>query len=113
MDNEKNFRIFKRYMSLFLYLSGKTCGEISDSIRGITAMLHRLGMSYTRPTYVLAKADKEKQEQFKEDFEDIRKLLNGEIQHILFEAESMIRDYQAIHQTWFECGKQLNLFNHS
>jgi len=33
-------------------------------------------------------------------------LLDGEIQQILFIDESMIRDYQAIHQTWFERGKQ-------
>ena len=32
--------------------------------------------------------------------------MDGEIQRILFEDESMIRDYQAIHQTWFERGKQ-------
>ena len=36
----------------------------------------------------------------------LKKLLNDEIQHILFANESMIRDYQAIHQTWFERGKQ-------
>lgn len=28
------------------------------SIRGVTGMLDRMGLSYTRPTYVLAKADK-------------------------------------------------------
>lgn len=33
-------------------------------------------------------------------------MLDGEIQQILFIDESMIRDYQAIHQTWFERGKQ-------
>lgn len=32
--------------------------------------------------------------------------MNDEIQQILFVDESMIRDYQAIHQTWFERGKQ-------
>jgi transposase len=32
--------------------------------------------------------------------------LNGEIKEILFIDESMIRDYQAIHKTWFERGKQ-------
>lgn len=36
----------------------------------------------------------------------LKKLLEDEIQHILFVDESMIRDYQAIHQTWFERGKQ-------
>lgn len=43
------------------------------SIRGITKMFKRLNLSYTRPTYVLAKADKEKQEQFKKDFEEVKK----------------------------------------
>jgi putative transposase len=33
-------------------------------------------------------------------------LLNGEIDHILFEDESMIRDYQAISKTWFPKGEQ-------
>ena len=32
--------------------------------------------------------------------------MDGEIEQILFVDESMIRDYQAIHQTWFERGKQ-------
>ena len=36
-------------------------------------MLERMGLSYTRPTYVLAKADKEKQEQFVQDFDDFKK----------------------------------------
>lgn len=43
------------------------------SIRGITGMLDRMGLSYTRPTYVLAKADKEKQKQFIEEFEKVKK----------------------------------------
>ncbi len=32
--------------------------------------------------------------------------MNGEIDHILYEDESMIRDYQAIQKTWFVKGKQ-------
>jgi transposase len=43
------------------------------TIRGITKMLERLNLSYTRPTYVLAKADKQKQEQFVQDFENLKK----------------------------------------
>ena len=68
----------------------------SYSIRGITKMLKRMDLTYTRPTYVLAKADKQKQEQFVENFKEVKKLLDGEIQRILFEDESMICDYQAI-----------------
>jgi hypothetical protein len=37
-------------------------------------VLSTLNLSYTRPTYVLVKADKENQEQFKNDFEDLKKL---------------------------------------
>lgn len=44
------------------------------SHRGIAYLLHRLNLSYTRPTYVLAKADKEKQEKFKNDFEVLKKM---------------------------------------
>lgn len=32
--------------------------------------------------------------------------MKDEIQHVLFEDESMIRDYQAIQKTWFLRGKQ-------
>lgn len=41
--------------------------------RGMAEVLYRLNLSYTRPTYVLAKADEEKQEQFKNDFEELKK----------------------------------------
>lgn len=34
------------------------------------------------------------------------RLLNGTIDRILFEDESMIRDYQAIYRTWFPKGRQ-------
>ena len=154
MDAEKKARVYKRYQSVYLYLSGRTCAEVAEivgldkstvsdinqiykkeglagipdkprtgrpkrlseeqeygiremillklpsdvgfpaefnwtaglvamyikreygfkySIRGITKMLDRLGLSYTRPTYVLAKADKQKQEQFVQDFEKVKK----------------------------------------
>ncbi len=32
--------------------------------------------------------------------------MNGEIAHLLYEDESMIRDYQAIQKTWFAKGQQ-------
>lgn len=44
-----------------------------------------LNLRYTRPTYVLAKSDKEKQEKFKQDFEVLKKYFEGEVNHILFE----------------------------
>ena len=44
------------------------------SIRGITGMLDRIGLSYTRPTYILANADPEKQAKFIKDFEVVKKI---------------------------------------
>jgi putative transposase len=46
---------------------------VQYSINGMIDLFHRLNLSYTRPTYVLAKADPKKQEQFRETFEDIKK----------------------------------------
>jgi transposase len=40
---------------------------------GITGMLHRLGLSYTRPTYTLAKADAKKQKVFVRQIDMIKK----------------------------------------
>jgi transposase len=36
----------------------------SYTLRGASKLLHSLGLSYTRPTYTLKKADKEKQDEF-------------------------------------------------
>lgn len=47
--------------------------NITMSHRGIAYVLERLNLSYTRPTYVLAKADPKKQEQFKNDFKSLKK----------------------------------------
>ncbi len=50
----------------------KTFG-VQYSDRGTRNLLDRLGFSYTKPTYVLAKADPEKQEDFLRDFDDLKK----------------------------------------
>ena len=47
--------------------------SVTFSHRGMADVLYRLNLSYTRPTYVLANADPIKQEQFKEDFEVLKK----------------------------------------
>ncbi len=43
------------------------------SERGTRELLYRLKLSFTTPTYTLAKADPAKQEAFKQEFEDIKK----------------------------------------
>jgi len=40
---------------------------------GMLKLLHRLNLSYTRPPYVLAKADSQKQKAFALEFEVLKK----------------------------------------
>lgn len=47
--------------------------NIQYSNRGMLQVLHRLNLSYTSPTYTLAKADPIKQEAFKQEFEVLKK----------------------------------------
>lgn len=47
---------------------------VKFSERGIRDVFYRLNLSYTRPTYVLKKADSAKQEAFKLDFENLKKI---------------------------------------
>ncbi len=46
---------------------------VEYSERGMRDLLKRIGLSYTRPTYTLAKADPKKQEKFKEKFQELKK----------------------------------------
>lgn len=47
--------------------------NVQFSERGTRDLLYRLKLSFTRPTYTLAKADPVKQEAFKQVFEEIKK----------------------------------------
>ncbi|MDF2884622.1 MAG: transcriptional regulator, partial [Clostridiaceae bacterium] len=47
--------------------------DVTMCHRGMAEVLYRLNLSYTRPTYILKKADKQKQEAFKEDFKTLKK----------------------------------------
>lgn len=53
----------------------KNTYDVEFCISATHVVMKRLGLSHTRPTYVLAKADKEKQEQFVADFELLKKIL--------------------------------------
>ena len=44
--------------------------KIVMSVSGVDAMLKKMDLSYTRPTYCLAKADPDKQEVFKKNSAD-------------------------------------------
>jgi transposase len=42
--------------------------------RSVRELMHRLGLSYTKPTYTLANADPQKQEIFKQEFAEVKKI---------------------------------------
>lgn len=46
---------------------------VQFSERGVRNLLDRIGLSYTRPTYTLKKADPIKQEEFRQAFEGVKK----------------------------------------
>lgn len=81
---------------------------VTMSVRGISAMLRRTNFSFTKATYTLANADEEAQASFrKHTFAQLKKQVEAEeIDHLLFEDESMIRSYQALQYNWFPRGKQ-------
>lgn len=74
--------------------------------KGVADLLHRLGLSWTRPTYTLKSGFQETTGIFGRNLPEPKKLLNSDIDHLLFEDETMIRDYQAIGCTWFLRGHQ-------
>lgn len=51
---------------------------IRYSDRGTRELLYRLKLSFTKPTYTLAKADPQKQEAFKQTFQELKKTAGWE-----------------------------------
>lgn len=47
---------------------------VKYTVGGMNYLFHRLNLSYTKPTYKLAKADVKKQEEFRKDFEGLKKI---------------------------------------
>ncbi|MGL6107781.1 IS630 family transposase [Romboutsia sp.] len=69
--------------------------------------MYRIEFSYTMPTYTLARASKTKQEDFKNRFKKLKEQLHlGDIDNILFQDESAIRDYLSLQKCWFPKGRQ-------
>ena len=51
----------------------KNTFDVEYSHRGTHEVLQRLNLSFTRPTYTLAKADPQKQEEYRQDFDLLKK----------------------------------------
>lgn len=70
---EAGVGIFANWTSALACTLVKERFGVSFSERGMRNLFERAGLSYTRPTYTLEKADPEKQEQFRETFETLKK----------------------------------------
>ncbi|ANS73181.1 transposase [Paenibacillus yonginensis] len=75
--------------------------------KGMSVLLHRLGLSHTKATYTMELANPEEQHTFtSKTFPALKKLMKQEIEHLLFEDECMIRAYQSLQYSWFPVGAQ-------
>ncbi len=70
---EAGVGIFASWTSSLACRLAKERFGVAFSDRGMRNLFDRVGLSYTRPTYTLEKADPEKQEQFRKDFEILKK----------------------------------------
>jgi putative transposase len=73
LPSEVGFAPFANWTSFLAVKWVKKEYGVEFSDRGMRNVFERLKLSYTRPTYVLKKADPEKQEAFKKEFEKVKK----------------------------------------
>lgn len=88
--SEADRAILDAHLQTHLYLSAKDVAawiretfEVAYTVSGITALLHRLGYVYKKPKLVPGKADREAQEAFLAQYEELKKN-KGENDVILF-----------------------------
>jgi len=75
---EEGIGIFANWTSPLICELVKRLFGIQYTARGMRKVLNRLGLSYTRPTYTLEKADKKKQEEFQKEEEMLKKKKTAE-----------------------------------
>ena len=73
LPSEVGFAPFSNWTSSLAVQWVQANYGIEFSGRGLRNVFERIGLSYTRPTYTLKKADPEKQAEFIEEFERIKK----------------------------------------
>jgi putative transposase len=73
LPNEVGFAPFVNWTSMLAVQWVKQNYDVTFSDRGMRNLFERIGLSYTRPTYTLKKADPEKQASFINEFEHIKK----------------------------------------
>jgi transposase len=87
---EAELALLEAHLQLHLYLSAKDVAawveetfEVAYTVSGMTALLHRLGFVYKKPRLVPGKANREAQEAFLAQYEELKKN-KGENDVILF-----------------------------
>jgi putative transposase len=73
LPNQVGFPPFSNWTSSLAVQWVKENFGVHFSERGMRNLFERIGLSYTRPTYTLKKADTEKQSVFIKEFEQIKK----------------------------------------
>jgi putative transposase len=73
LPNEVGFAPFVNWTSSLAAKWIMQTFGVKFSDRGVRNVFERLGLSYTRPTYTLKKADPKKQAEFIDDFENVKK----------------------------------------
>lgn len=76
--DEVGFAPHKNWTIEFIRQWVKRAFHITYSHRGMAEVLYRLNLSYTRPTYTLAKADAEKQASFRQQSKALKKTCRTE-----------------------------------
>ena len=77
---EAGIGIFANWTSPLICELVKRLFGIQYTSRGMRKVLNRLGLSYTRPTYTLEKADKKKQEEFQKEEKMLKKTVEWRYQ---------------------------------
>lgn len=77
---------------------------VSMSREDVRKLLHRMNLSWTRPTYTLAKGDADKQALFEQEMEFIKKLVDSRTL-LFYVDETHVRSYQVLCATWSGVGK--------
>ena len=74
LPSEVGFDGHSNWTLAFMVLLVEQKWRISYSLKGMSLIMERLGLSHTRPSYTLANADPEKQRKFREEtFPSIKK----------------------------------------
>ncbi|MBB6283618.1 IS630 family transposase [Geobacillus subterraneus] len=83
------------------------------SREALRKLLHRKGLSWTRPTYTLAKGDRDRQKHFEKQIDFIKNLMDPDTV-LLHLDETHIRSCHVLRSTWSKAGrqKQVPTFGH-